>query len=84
MKVKIHILSEDTDANGTSSTLFGTEAELTKALVDIMQASNPSPKVEKLIKAGEIEEAWNEWEDNERDPLDTYSVDAQEVEVPIP
>src|ERR1041385_7594581 len=83
VKVVIHTLSEDSDCNGTMCEVFGTEKALHKRLKSILNSHDPDPDVKQLLRAGEIEEAWELWYENQRDPMDTYSIDEHTVEVEV-
>lgn len=85
IKVKVWMLNEDTDENGTSGEIYGTEAGLLARLSSIMRASDPSERIIQKIDGGQIWEAWEEWYDSpDRPYMDTYDLDEHEFNVNIP
>ena len=89
MRATIYTISSNTRENGVACEVFTTDRELKRAQADIIRPgseddSEDANEIRSLLDENEIEEAWDYWEDNVRDPQDTYNIESHEVDVPIP
>lgn len=95
VKVKIWTFASDTHHDGTESISFGSEAELLEHQKWVIEQDMENycddddggavGEIRELLKEGKIEEAWERWEEDIRDPCsDTFSVGHTEVEIDFP
>jgi hypothetical protein len=85
MKIEVWILTSDTCHNGTQCDVYGTLEELNDTLMFIMEDdAKEDKKLKELIDSGDIDCAWDYWEDHHRCYLDTYSAESREIEVAMP
>jgi hypothetical protein len=82
--VTIHALASDTRREGTSVDLYDSKADLHQAQRDIIESdlqnsgdeSDTITEIRELLAQGEIEEAWELWENEVRDGMtDTYHIE---------
>jgi aspartate/glutamate racemase len=89
MKITVYTLTSNTVENGLESEVFTKEKDLKRAQIAIMTPgedddSEFATDITEMLKDGEIEEAWEYWEENVKSEKDTYLIDSQEIEVEVP
>lgn len=88
MKIALRVFVSDTNV-GIQTTLFSSEPEFQAHLVKVMgDLTNDPMGVADLIKAGKIMQAWDIWNDSDRDyrdSLDTYTWNTFDIDIePLP
>lgn len=89
MKLTLYSLATDT-RDGTTSEVFATKALLDQRLKEIIEEhiaesgddSNTVRQLREYLAAGEIDEAWEFYEEHYRDAFDTYSIETHDIELP--
>jgi hypothetical protein len=89
MKIKIWTFAYDANHVGTGCEVFTSQAKLRGRLLEIMKPAEideaqPRKVIRDLIDQGDVDLAWEYWEDNCRDPMDTYSIDEHDIEATLP